>query len=270
MVSTPMEVEESQSSIQSTATVESGKTPASKANKGSRLEVHHDPDQNIISADQLAEYHWNGNGPFMLQEQVAQFLGIKSFKRKYPNIQRRFVDMQERDFIRESALASEAMCDLGLTAVHSADILDIMYSDFQEKYEEYCKHQRDRQTKELINKQRALSLAATQEKNKLDITEQAISSAASWNANFNKVCKSFMDNLIFSNLLFTQMRKEQRKASMDLQTLTVHYPKGKIKQINKGKIGNYPVSLVPGQFTDFYQVNYFYKCIDIIYYHFLY
>ncbi|XP_049825319.1 titin isoform X2 [Aethina tumida] len=235
MVSTPMEVEESQSSIQSTATVESGKTPASKANKGSRLEVHHDPDQNIISADQLAEYHWNGNGPFMLQEQVAQFLGIKSFKRKYPNIQRRFVDMQERDFIRESALASEAMCDLGLTAVHSADILDIMYSDFQEKYEEYCKHQRDRQTKELINKQRALSLAATQEKNKLDITEQAISSAASWNANFNK------------------MRKEQRKASMDLQTLTVHYPKGKIKQINKGKIGNYPVSLVPGQFTDFYQ-----------------
>lgn len=53
--------------------------------------------------------------------------------------------MQERDFIREQGLASEAMCDLGLTAVNSSDILDIMYSDFQHKYEEYCKHQRDRQ-----------------------------------------------------------------------------------------------------------------------------
>lgn len=55
--------------------------------------------------------------------------------------------MQERDFIREQGLTSEAMCDLGLTAVNSSDILDIMYSDFQHKYEEYCKHQRDRQVK---------------------------------------------------------------------------------------------------------------------------
>lgn len=38
---------------------------------------------------------------------------------------------------------------------------------------------------------------------------------------------------------------------MDLQTLTVHYPKGKVKQINRPKIGNYPIALVPGQFTDY-------------------
>lgn len=93
--------------------------------------------------------------------------------------------MQERDFIRESGLASEAMCDLGLTAVNSADILDIMYSDFQPKYEEYCKHQRDRQAKDLTNKQKALTLAVSQEKNNL--TEQAVQSAAAWNSSFNKV-----------------------------------------------------------------------------------
>lgn len=63
----------------------------------------------------------------------------------YLGMKRRPVEMQERDFIREQSLASEAMCDLGLTAVNSSDILDIMYSDFQYKYEEYCKHQRDRQ-----------------------------------------------------------------------------------------------------------------------------
>lgn len=95
--------------------------------------------------------------------------------------------MQERDFIRESCLASEAMCDMGLTAVKSEDILDIMYTDFQNKYEEYCKHQRDRQAKDVSNKQKALSLAASQEKNKLDIVEQAVQSAFQWNATFNKV-----------------------------------------------------------------------------------
>lgn len=91
--------------------------------------------------------------------------------------------MQERDFIRESCLASESMCDMGLTAVKSEDILDIMYTDFQNKYEEYCKHQRDRQAKEVSNKQKALS----QEKNKMNIVERAIQSAYKWNAQFNKV-----------------------------------------------------------------------------------
>ncbi|XP_074037762.1 PHD finger protein enhancer of yellow 3 [Leptinotarsa decemlineata] len=227
-------IDESQSSVHSTATTESGKTPSSRPSKAPRLEVQ-ETDNNVITAELLSEYYWNGNGPFMIQEQVAQFLGIKSFKRKYPGIARRMVEMQERDFIREKGLASENMCDLGLTVVNSADILDIMYSDFQEKYEEYCKHQRDRQAKEMIDKQRAMNLAASQEKNKADITEQAVQSAAQWNAKFNK------------------SRKDQRKTCMDLQTLTVHYPKGRIKQISKGTTGNYPVALVPGQFTDFYE-----------------
>ncbi|XP_017772681.1 PREDICTED: reticulocyte-binding protein 2 homolog a [Nicrophorus vespilloides] len=223
-------IEESQSSIQSTATTES-----TKIRKGTKMEIALEPEGAIISADQLAEYYWGGGGPYMLQEQVAQFLGIKSFKRKYPGIQRRTVDMQERDFIRESSLASEHMCDLGLTAVNSVDILDIMYSDFQNKYEEYCKHQRDRQTKDITNKQKALSLAASQEKNKLDIMQQAVESAAQWNYNFNK------------------SRKEERIACMDLQTYTINYPKGRFKQINKPKLGYYPMALVPGQYTDFYK-----------------
>ncbi|CAH1160050.1 unnamed protein product [Phaedon cochleariae] len=229
-----MVVEESQSSVHSTGTTESGKTPSSRPSKAPRLEVQ-ETETDVITADLLTEYYWNGNGPFMIQEQVAQFLGIKSFKRKYPNIPRRILDMQERDFVREKGLVSENMCDLGLTSVNSADILDIMYSDFQEKYEEYCKHLRDKQAKELITKQRALSLAASQEKNKADILKQAVQSAALWNARFNK------------------NRKDDRRACMDLQTLTVHYPKGRMKQINKPPVGNYPVAVVPGQYTDYFE-----------------
>ncbi|XP_030750773.1 uncharacterized protein LOC115878406 isoform X2 [Sitophilus oryzae] len=225
-------VEDSQSSL-GAESVGGGK---SKSSKAPRLEVFQEPDTNVLTVDQLAEYMWNGQGPFMLQEQVAQFLGIKSFKRKYPNVARRPVDMQERDYLKENALATETLCDLGLTAVNASDILDIMYSDFQEKYEEYCKAQREKQARELAIKQKALSSqqALKQGTEKMDIIEQAIQSAAQWNKQFNKE------------------RNEQRKASMDLQNLTVHYPKSKTRVQPKDKTGNYPVALVPGQFTDYY------------------
>lgn len=69
--------------MQSNTTTESGEK-TQKTRKGPRLEVHQEPEGEVISADKLAEYCWGGGGPYMLQEQVAQFLGIKSFKRKYP------------------------------------------------------------------------------------------------------------------------------------------------------------------------------------------
>lgn len=84
------------------------------------------------------EYSWGGGGTYMLQEQIAQFLGVKSFKRKYPGLTRRPVEMQERDYIREKGLVSESMCDMGLTAVPSSEILDIMYTDFQVSNSLYC------------------------------------------------------------------------------------------------------------------------------------
>ncbi|CAH1965522.1 unnamed protein product [Acanthoscelides obtectus] len=237
VVSEVITIDESQScSVQSTGNnSESSKTPSFRSNKAPRLEVQENESMSGISPDQLTEYYWNGNGPFMLQEQVAQYLGIKSFKRKYPGIMRRPLDIQERDYIREKGLASDHMCDLGLTAVNAADILDIMYADFQDKYEEYCKNLRDKQAKELINKQKAMNLATSHEKSKADVMSQAVQSAAQWNTNFNKT------------------RREQRRACMDLQTLTVHYPKGRMKPILNPTVGNYPVSLVPGQFVDYFK-----------------
>lgn len=85
----------------------------------------------MTGVEQIVEYSWGGGGTYMLQEQIAQFLGVKSFKRKYPGLTRRPVEMQERDYIREKGLVSESMCDMGLTAVPSSEILDIMYTDFQ-------------------------------------------------------------------------------------------------------------------------------------------
>lgn len=49
----------------------------------------------------------------MIQEQITEYLGVKSFKRKYPNIKRRPVDMEERNYLQENGYVSENMCDMG-------------------------------------------------------------------------------------------------------------------------------------------------------------
>lgn len=43
---------------------------------------------------------------------------------------------------------------LGLTAVSSAEVLDVMFADFPEKYEEFRKHIREKQARELSSKQK--------------------------------------------------------------------------------------------------------------------
>lgn len=49
-------------------------------------------------AHRIIEYQWPvGSGNyFMIQEQITEFLQIKSFKRKYPDFNRRVCDIEER------------------------------------------------------------------------------------------------------------------------------------------------------------------------------
>ncbi|XP_043787391.1 uncharacterized protein LOC122712097 isoform X4 [Apis laboriosa] len=226
--------EESQGSVLSTATTESEKVKV----KNRRMEINFDPDEGPFTVDKIAEYEWpldRKGETFMIQEQISQYLGVKSFKRKYPDLKRRVVDMEERNYLRENGLVSEAMCDMGLTAVCSSEVLDVMCSDFPDQYEEYRKHMREKQVKEHSKKQKELTAAANAEKNRIDLAEMAVQSALSWNINLNKA------------------RRENRKCSLDLQTFTIHVPKKQLKIETERRIGHYPVALIPGQYTDYYR-----------------
>lgn len=144
----------------------------------------------------IAEYDWppppKGGGParqrdtFMIQEQVAEYLGVKSFKRKYPDLPRRMVEMEERNYLSEKGLVSEKMCDLGLTAVHASDVLDIMHNDFFDKYDEYKKYLRIKHIRLLSSRARAAHQAVDAAERKLSAREHAISEASSWNRDFNR------------------------------------------------------------------------------------
>ena len=113
----PILNEESQGSVLSTATTESEKVKV----KNRRMEISFDPDEGPFTVEKIAEYEWPlkedrpaGRGDTsMIQEQISQYLGVKSFKRKYPDLKRRMVDMEERNFLRENGLVSESMCDMG-------------------------------------------------------------------------------------------------------------------------------------------------------------
>ncbi|CAL7943066.1 unnamed protein product [Xylocopa violacea] len=226
--------EESQGSVLSTATTESEKVKV----KNRRMEINFDPDEGPFTVDKIAEYEWpldRKGETFMIQEQISQYLGVKSFKRKYPDLKRRVVDMEERNYLRENGLVSEAMCDMGLTAICSSEVLDVMCSDFPDQYEEYRKHMREKQVKEHSKKQKELTAAANAEKNRIDLAEMAVQSALSWNISLNKA------------------RRENRKCSLDLQTFTIHVPKKQQKVETERRIGNYPVALIPGQYTDYYR-----------------
>ncbi|KYM98332.1 PHD finger protein 10 [Cyphomyrmex costatus] len=226
--------EESQGSVLSTATTESEKVKV----KNRRMEINFDPDEGPFTVDKIAEYEWpldRKGETFMIQEQISQYLGVKSFKRKYPDLKRRVVDMEERNYLRENGLVSEAMCDMGLTAICSSEVLDVMCSDFPDQYEEYRKHMREKQVKEHSKKQKELTAAANAERNRIDLAEMAIQSAFTWNANLNKA------------------RKEQRKYCLDLQTFTIHQPQKQHKTDLEHKVGHYPVALIPGQYTDYYR-----------------
>ncbi|XP_016949471.1 supporter of activation of yellow protein isoform X2 [Drosophila biarmipes] len=166
------------------------------------------------SASSIAEYDWpppkgccpsKNRDTFMIQEQVALYLGITSFKRKYPDLPRRAVDMEERNWLQEKGLVSERMCDLGITAVWASDILDIMYADFYDKYEEYKEYIRQKHLREIEAKQKALGLTVGTGKG-LQARDRAMLSASKWNVYFNKT------------------RKDERQVCLDLQTFTMNQP----------------------------------------------
>lgn len=97
---------------------------------------------------------------YILQEQVSEYLGVKSFKRKYPDMFRRLLDIKERVYLQENNVVTETQCDLGLTALRLNDCLDIMAESYPEKFKELNDY--------LIvkaRKEQAASIAASAEAN---------------------------------------------------------------------------------------------------------
>lgn len=194
----------------------------------------HNPLANV-TAETLFEYKWPMEGRnsehYFLQEQVSEYLGVKSFKRRYPDCPRRAIGSDERDVLMEMKIVNETQADLGLTAIPSSSVLDIMCADFYDKYEIYMTVVNER-------KEKSFKFQTYQSGASSVNIQDAVKAAADWNKQLNHV------------------RNTERAAAFDLQTMTVHYPKtgkGRMKVLPKRSLGNYPIALIPGQFVDSYK-----------------
>ena len=185
-----------------------------------------------VTAENLFEYKWPLEGRnsehFFLQEQVTEYVGVKSFKRKYPDCPRRTVGPDERDFLIDMKIVNMTQADLGLTAIPSATVLDIMCADFYDRYETYMAIVNER--KERQNRNYNYSSGGGNMK-----AEEAVQAAAEYNKKLNAD------------------RQAERGAYFDLNTWSCQFPrtgKGQMRPVARGKPGNYPVAMIPGQFVD--------------------
>ena len=220
-----------------------GTTPTKK--KLGTREIFDASSQIPISAAQLVEYAWPSEDTnaelWMVQEQVISFLSIKgNFKRKYPDLKRRSVEMLERNWLRERNVVSDTQANLGLTALLSSEVLDLFFNSFPDKYEEYLAAQSEKKEQAYKSKTKAsISMttpAAPAEKKPYDPRMRAIKAAAKWNTMFNKE------------------RVEERLHCLDLQTFTVQVPRrpAALKPTNISA-DPYPVAVIPGQFSSFFK-----------------
>ncbi|OWF47440.1 PHD finger protein 10 [Mizuhopecten yessoensis] len=234
------------SSIVDAGSVSAGPTPSKRSRQnstgsGANVEAaSEDLENHTFPASRVFEYQWpkDSSGEYyMLQEQISEFLGVKSFKRKYPELQRRPVEMNERMFLREKGAVTETQCDLGLTAIRSDEVYDLMHRDYPDKYAEYAAvlHERERQT--IKEKHKDYEVPKLEKSKMTEYIQKAMKSASEWNTSF------------------LRERKEERRAYFDLQTFNVHYPAGRFKVLPTELTSPtpYPVTLIPGQYQDYYK-----------------
>nr|CAB3264828.1 ZF(PHD)-1 PHD finger protein 10 [Phallusia mammillata] len=201
--------------------------------------------QNIFSsivAENLVEYQWPADSSgdyYMLQEQVSTFLSITSFKRKYPEIQRRKLDPAEVNHLLAGHFISEVQVTLGLTALKSSDVCDMMAKEYPEKYNEYQLVMQEREKQKLQNKYKEYASSSVQvEKSQMPgYLKKAMKQAAAYNASLNR------------------QRRDEFAAYYDMQTNVLQYPRNKVRKLDPEltRPSLYPCALIPGQFQEYYK-----------------
>ena len=205
---------------------------------------------------------------YLLQEQISEYLGVKSFKRKYPDIFRRVPDIKEREYLKENNVVTETQCDLGLTALKLNDCLDLMAYDYAEKFKEFSSYLsetrlRNMQAAAAANTKRRLDehkakhghdplehahAHLTDSEKMKEMIRKAIKSATSYNSQLQRE------------------KKTDRASFYDLQTMRIQKPcvnllpkqedptKSEARSIpSVSSTAYYPVAVLQGQFQYYYK-----------------
>lgn len=215
-------------------------------------------------AENLVEYKWPADETgeyYMLQEQVSEYLGVTSFKRKYPDFERRDLSHKEKLYLRELNVITETQCTLGLTALRSDEVIDLMIKEYPTKHAEYSVILQEKERQRITDHYKEYSITTEEIQN--EVCDQDETGKQQQQQNTQKVEASKVPEYIKKaakkaaefNSNLNRERMEERRAYFDLQTHVIQVPQGKYKILpsDTTKVSPYPVSLIPGQFQEYYK-----------------
>nr|CDS18046.1 phd finger protein 10 [Echinococcus granulosus] len=199
-----------------------------------------------ITLEQLFEYAWpeevppdTKNGPtyYVIQELLADFLKVKSFKRRYPELQRRVCDAYERTWLQEAGLVPSGRAELGLTALLSDEVMSLLRNDFPEVHVVVSDLFRQRRFQRLADHQKRQYEAAR---------------IGRGEARAELARKRALESASDFNRQLVAERHKERRCYWDLQTMQIHVPQWPYRLLEPPphKNGFYPVAVIPGQFTE--------------------
>ncbi|KAH8876633.1 PHD finger protein 10 [Schistosoma japonicum] len=206
-----------------------------------------------VNLEDIYEYDWadsDSESPggkhekesYIVQEILADFLKVKSFKRKYPDLTRRAMDAYERSWLQQEGIVPVGRADLGLTALKTDDVMKLLRQDYPEIHIALTDLFRRRRFKTAIENQKRQYEAARIERG------EARAEAARRRA---------LDSAADYNHRLISERMSSRRCYWDLQTMQIHIPQRIYKLLDYPTFpeGAYPVAVIPGQFAEYF-VNY--------------
>ncbi|KAL5474775.1 hypothetical protein EMCRGX_G026784 [Ephydatia muelleri] len=201
------------------------------------------PDGDYFPAGRLFEYQWPVGDDtaehYMLQEQVAEFLDIRGIQRKYPDLERRTLDVEERKYLVGRGVVSETFSNMGLVALCSDQVLELMAADYPRKYQEYMDVLEEREFQTALKKK---------------ILETR-SMAGAWHvsegkSNQHSILRDALQRTVEYNSNILEQRR-QRCVYLDTQTRILQFTR-KPLVLQPCPTRKYPVALLPGQYADWY------------------
>ncbi|KAI6659577.1 PHD finger protein 10-like [Oopsacas minuta] len=196
-----------------------------------------------LPTQKIIEYRWPNEDPFaesyLLQEQIAEYLGVRAFQRRFPSLSRRNVDFEERDFLQGTDALGDMNTLLGLVALRCIEILELMRTEFPTKYIEFSNALEVNTINQLLSTHNAHYANTSKKLQSTDIEflrRKAILSATDYNSILN------------------QERHDSHSTYFDANTNVLLVPnERKPYPIDSPKVMNrYPLALMPGQYQHTY------------------
>lgn len=164
-------------------------------------------------------------------------LQVKSFKRRYPELQRRICDAYERTWLQEAGLVPSGRAELGLTALLSDEVMSLLRNDFPDVHVAVSDLFRQRRFQRLADHQKRQYEAAR---------------IGRGEARAELARKRALESASDFNRQLVAERHKERRCYWDLQTMQIHIPQWPYRLLEPPphKNGFYPVAVIPGQFTE--------------------